>query len=307
MITDTIFMVRPSNFGFNPETSESNLFQNKADQEASKLEISQKAIAEFDEFVEKLTSVNLNVFVFEDTITPVKTDAVFPNNWITTHESGNVYIFPMFSKNRRQEVRQDIIDKLFDQFEFIKLIDWTSKAEKEIFLEGTGSMILDRDNGYAYACRSIRTDPALFEEFCLQENYKPVLFDAFDNQNIPIYHTNVMMALGTDFAVICLDAISNAKEKMGLINALENSNKYIIEITKEQMHHFAGNMIQLKSRSKEKYLVMSEQAYQSLTKEQLHQITQRTHILYSPLETIEKYGGGSARCMIAEIFAPKSS
>jgi hypothetical protein len=303
MITSSIFMVRPSNFGFNPETSESNLFQSKSNS-SSPEEISEKAILEFDSLVEKLKAAGIEVVVFEDTKSPLKTDAVFPNNWITSHRDGKLILYPMFSKNRRLEVRKDIVEHLKKHFHFDQILDWTDYSNKNEFLEGTGSMILDRDYGYAYACRSIRTNDRLFHEFCEIESFKPILFNAQDLNNVPIYHTNVMMALGINFAIICLDAIIDKEERELVVNALGTSEKEIIEISKDQMHHFAGNMIQLQSKLNTTYLIMSSQAYDSLSEHQVKKVNSLTQIIHSPLETIEKYGGGSARCMIAEIFAP---
>ena len=303
MITSSIFMVRPSNFGFNPETSESNLFQSKSNS-SSPEEIAKKAILEFDSLVEKIKAVGIEVIVFEDTKSPLKTDAVFPNNWITSHRDGKLILYPMFSKTRRLEVRTDIAEHLMHQFHFHEILDWTDYSNKNQFLEGTGSMILDRNYGYAYACKSIRTNDQLFYKFCEIEKFKPILFNAQDLNKVPIYHTNVMMALGVDFAIICLDAIFDSVERELVVNALDESEKEIIEISKDQMHHFAGNMIQLQSKSNTSYLIMSSQAYHSLTENQVKKINSLTRIIHSPLETIEKYGGGSARCMIAEIFAP---
>jgi len=303
MITSSIFMVRPSNFGFNPETSESNLFQSNSNS-SSPEEITKKAIIEFDSLVEKLKTAGIEVVVFEDTKSPLKTDAVFPNNWITSHQDGKLILYPMFSKNRRLEVRKDIVEHLMKKFNFDQILDWTDYSNKNEFLEGTGSMILDRNFGYAYACRSIRTNDHLFHKFCDIESFKPILFNAQDLNNVPIYHTNVMMALGVNFAIICMDAIINESERELVVNALDRSKKEIIEISKDQMHHFAGNMIQLKSKLNTNYLIMSSQAYHSLTENQVKKINSLTTIIHSPLETIEKYGGGSARCMIAEIFAP---
>jgi len=244
------------------------------------------------------------VVVFEDTKSPLKTDAVFPNNWITSHQDGKLILYPMFSKNRRLEVRKDIVEHLMKKFNFDQILDWTDYSNKNEFLEGTGSMILDRNFGYAYACRSIRTNDHLFHKFCDIESFKPILFNAQDLNNVPIYHTNVMMALGVNFAIICMDAIINESERELVVNALDRSKKEIIEISKDQMHHFAGNMIQLKSKLNTNYLIMSSQANHSLTENQVKKINSLTTIIHSPLETIEKYGGGSARCMIAEIFAP---
>lgn len=297
-------MVRPSNFGFNPETAESNAFQEN-DQSVEQHTIIEQAVQEFDEFVRRLENAGVTVLVIEDTDVPEKTDAVFPNNWISTHQNGTIITYPMLSPNRRLERREDILGTLSSQFSVKRRLNLELYEKQERFLEGTGSMILDRINNIAYACHSQRTDELVFEIFCQQTGFHPHLFKANDGLGQPIYHTNVMMALGDRFAVVCLGTIAEKKEREALINRLNATGKSIIEITIIQMMAFAGNMLQLKNKDGDAIIVMSEQAYKSLEEEQVSQLSAFGQIVYSPLDTIEKYGGGSARCMIAEIFLPQ--
>lgn len=302
--TDTILMVRPAHFGYNEETAKSNAFQsNDATQSAE--EISHKAIAEFDLFVERLRLAGVNVIVVKDTDKPVKPDAVFPNNWVTFHEDGTVVTYPMFAPVRRLERREDIIGKIQGMFRVDRKIQLEEYENIDEYLEGTGSMILDRPNRLVYACLSPRTDAMLLKRFCKLMNYEPVAFHSMDGNGVEIYHTNVMMALGETFVVICLDTVRDEGEAALLLEKFTETHKEIIEISLDQMMSFAGNMLQVKSTSGETFLVMSEQAYQSLTEAQVRQIQMHTNILYSPIPVIETYGGGSARCMMAEIFLPK--
>lgn len=302
-LTANIMMVRPANFGFNPETAENNAFQEN-DDSLTKLEIKNKAIKEFDSFVETLRAAGVQVIVMQDTERPVKMDAVFPNNWISFHEDGLVVTYPMFSLIRRAERRQDIIDKLNETFviqNHVKLEKW-ERAEQ--FLEGTGSIILDRGAQIAYACLSDRTNDELFDEFCEIMKYEKVVFNSVDKDGTPIYHTNVMMAMGNRFVVICMESIADEGERKKLYDIFKRTNKEIIEISLDQVYSFAGNMLQVKNQANETFLVMSSQAYRSLSQAQIEQINKFTQILHSELETIETYGGGSARCMMAEVFLP---
>ncbi len=297
-------MIRPARFGFNPETAESNAFQQDKD-ELTKEEISRRAVAEFDAFVEKLRSVGIEVIVVEDTEVPVKTDAVFPNNWITTHTDGTIITYPMLSAVRRLERRQDIVEQLQKTYSFREHFQLEQFEEEDRMLEGTGSLILDRDHKIAYACHSPRTDEKVLEAFCDKMGYEVIVFDAVDGLGQPIYHTNVMMALGEDFVVICMATIRDKREREKLLAKFEETGKAIIEITLIQLMTFAGNMLQVRSKTTGKpYLVMSKQAYDSLTEKQIAEIKKYTEILYSPLKIIETYGGGSARCMMAEVFVP---
>jgi hypothetical protein len=299
-ITNTILMVRPAHFGFNTETAGNNAFQTN-DKSQKPKEISLAARKEFDVFVEKLRSVGVNVLVIEDTKTPLKHDAVFPNNWFTTHADGTIITYPMYAPMRRLERRDDVIKQLQRDFHYNKHIKLEEREELERYLEGTGSMILDRDHKIVYACRSIRTDEGLMDEFTLWMGYEKIIFESYDRNGLPIYHTNVMMALGVNFCVICMETITDAVQRRTVTDRLTVSGKDIIAITRAQMEAFAGNMLQVQGKDGS-YLVMSEQAYRSLTREQIEKLELHTKLLYSDITTIETYGGGSVRCMMAEIF-----
>lgn len=300
-ITDTILMVRPSNFGFNEQTAENNSFQD-ATSARDDQQIKEDAIREFDNFVNTLREQQIEVVVVNDTPSPIKPDAIFPNNWFTTHDNGTIILYPMFAKNRQQERRLDVVEKLNKQFGFNKLIDFSSEENKNRILEGTGSMILDRVNKIVYACLSPRTNNDLLDDYCKRIGYQKVAFTAVDDNSDEIYHTNVMMALGVDFVVICLDAVKNMQERAALINSFEETDKKVIEITTEQMNKFAGNMLQVQNKENDSFLVMSKTAYNSLTPSQIEIIEELTNILPVNINTIEQYGGGSARCMMAEVF-----
>lgn len=303
-ITDTILMVRPARFGYNPQTAESNAFQTpQTDLEQSQISI--LALQEFDQFVEKLRQANIRVIVIQDTPQPLKYDAVFPNNWFSTHIDGTLITYPVFAPVRRLERREEILHQLETEFIFKKRIRLEAYENENLFLESTGSVILDRPNRIAYACRSVRTDDQVLTDFCARMGYEKVIFTATDQDGLEIYHTNVMMALGEDFVVICMDAVKDGAEWANLHACFAETNKDIIELTYEQMYAFAGNMLQVCNANNDSFLVMSEQAYRSLTTAQIERIEQHTNILYSPLYTIEQFGGGSARCMMAEVYLPK--
>ncbi len=304
--TNTVLMLRPSNFGFNAETAVNNAFQSD-DESLSKEEIQKQALIEFDNMVEKLGHYDIEVMVVEDTKTPIKTDAIFPNNWLTSHEGGYVVTYPLFSPIRRQERREEIIDEMAQSFVVSKRYSFDYYEEKNQFLEGTGSMILDREQNKIYACLSERTNIKVLEKFAVLSNYSKMIFHATDPEGLPIYHTNVIMTLGTEFAVICLECVRDLDEKKALIKSLEADNKEIIDITFEQVRAFAGNMLELKKPDGSSLVVMSEQAFQSLEPEQINQIKSKGDFMYTAIPTIEKYGGGSVRCMIAEVFLEKKS
>lgn len=304
-ITDTILMVRPANFGFNPQTAESNTFQNNST-DLSPEQIQILATQEFDQFVQRLQQEDIRVIVVQDSTTPKKYDAIFPNNWITTHEDGIIITYPMTAPMRRLERREEIITALSDEFKTTQRLRLERYENEGKMLEGTGSMILDRSNKIVYACQSDRTDEQVLEEFCATLGYKKVFFHAVDANDHPIYHTNVMMALGETFAIICLEAVKDGQEWANLHKTLTETGKEIIEISFEQMASFAGNMLQVKNKWGDTYLVMSEQAYRVLKEKQIERIKAHTLPLYSPLYIIEQFGGGSARCMMAEIFLPKN-
>lgn len=298
-------MVRPVRFRMNEETAVNNYFQEEINLKNE--EINRKAQQEFDKFVEKLQEVGVNVVVIDDIYEQNTPDSIFPNNWISFHQSGNVALYPMFAENRRRERREDVLDLLEEKgFVIENVYDYTEAENDNIFLEGTGSMILDRTNEVAYCALSPRADEELFIEFCEDFEYTPVIFKAYqtvEGKRELIYHTNVMMALGETFAIICLDTIDDNAEQKAVTESLKRTGKEIITISEEQMHHFAGNMLQVQGKN-ETYLVMSEAAYKSLTQKQITNIEKHCKILFSDLETIETCGGGSARCMMAEVFLP---
>ncbi len=305
-ITNNILMIRPVRFRMNEQTAINNYFQKGL--EVTQEEINTRAQEEFDTFVKKLKAVGVNVIVVDDTLEPDTPDSIFPNNWVSFHQNGNVALYPMFSENRRQERREDILQLLEEKgFDVQYVVDYTSAEEYGVFLEGTGSMIFDREKQKAYCALSPRADEELFIEFCEDFEYTPVVFTAYqnvENQRLPIYHTNVMMCVAKDFAVICLDSIDDKNERKNVVNHLKEDGKDIIAITEKQMHEFAGNMLQVQAKEKE-YLIMSSRAYDSLTEEQINKIESHCEILHSSLETVEICGGGSARCMMAEVFLPK--
>ncbi len=300
-LTDSVIMIRPANFGFNEETAENNAFQS-SEGKLSKDEIKEKALKEFDNLVSKLKKAGINVTVIEDTAKPVKTDAVFPNNWLTTHENGVMITYAMFAPSRRLERRQDILDGLEKDYVVHKHYSFDFYEDDGQYLEGTGSMIFDRKQKILYACLSPRTEPRVLEKFAVLMSYRKVVFHATDINESPIYHTNVMMSLGEGFAVICLETVKNDVERKDITKTLERTGKEIIEITEDQMNSFAGNMIQLMSSEGKPYLLMSGQAYKALTPEQIERISAHTEIIKANIPTIENYGGGSVRCMVAENF-----
>lgn len=306
-ITNTIVMIRPVNFRMNEQTAVNNYFMDDLD--VNNQVINKKAQQEFDTFVAVLKSKGVNVIVVEDTLEPDTPDSIFPNNWTSFHKNGTVGIYPMFAENRRLERREDILDILEEQgFVINNVMDYTSAEEEGVFLEGTGVLILDRVHRKAYCALSDRADEDLFIEFCEDFEMFPVVFTANQTVNgkrMPIYHTNVMMALAEHFAIICLDTIDDKKERKMVMDHLRNDGKEIIPISEAQMHSFAGNMLQVLGGDGKKYLVMSTAAYNSLNEGQLSKIKSYCEIIHSPLDTIETCGGGSARCMMAEVFLPR--
>ncbi|WP_299128840.1 citrulline utilization hydrolase CtlX [uncultured Winogradskyella sp.] len=305
--TDTILMIRPVSFRMNEQTAVNNYFQEAID--LKNTEINTKAQLEFDAFVDKLRAVGINVIVLEDDLIQDTPDSIFPNNWVSFHNNGDVAKYPMFAENRRRERRDEVFIRLEEEgFKIENIIDYTSAELEGVYLEGTGSIIMDRVNRKAYCALSARADEALFIEFCEDFEYTPVIFTAnqtVDGKRLPIYHTNVMMCLAENFAVICLDAIDDKKERKNVVKHLKQDGKAIISISEQQMHQFAGNMLQLRGTNSQRYLVMSESAHKSLTQDQINRIEEYCSILSSSLETIETCGGGSARCMMAEVFLPK--
>ena len=307
-ITDTIVMIRPISFRMNEQTAINNYYQKVIDG-VSKEMIQSKAVHEFDVFVEKLRGVGIYVIVIQDTKIPDTPDSIFPNNWISFHENGTVALYPMFAENRRLERREDILERIEEQgFIIENIVDYTSAEEENVFLEGTGSLLLDRVHRKAYCALSERADEDLFIEFCEDFEYTPVLFTAYqtvEGKRLPIYHTNVLMDLSENFSVICLDSIDDKNERKGVLKHLKEDGKEIIAISEKQVEHFAGNMLQLKNQDGKKFMIMSTAAHQSLTEKQVQTIENYCEILSSSLDTIEACGGGSARCMIAEVFLQK--
>lgn len=304
--TSNILMIRPANFGFNEETAANNSFQTRA-KVLTPEQVKARAQKEFDEMVEKLRSKGINVIVVEDTEDPIKPDAVFPNNWITFHEDGTIMTYPMYSAKRRLERRDDIIDQIKKDYSVSSTYRLENFEDTNQILEGTGSMILDRVNKIVYACTSPRTNENLLDVFCKILGYEKAVFQSVDGNGDDIYHTNVMMALGENFVVIGLDTIKDEDQKKMLLTFFEKTNKKVIDISFEQILAFAGNMLQVRNDEGETFLVMSQQAFESLNDNQIEEIEKYTNILYSNIEAIETLGGGSARCMMAEVFLPKTS
>lgn len=301
--TNTVLMIEPIAFGFNEQTAVNNYFQ--VQQEGN---VQEKALQEFHSFVEKLRAKGINVITIKDTIEPKTPDSIFPNNWVSFHADGKVVLYPMFAENRRLERREDIINQIKEQFEVTEIIDYSKIENEDKYLEGTGSMIFDHDNKIAYGSVSLRLDEELFRKFCAEFGFTPVVFHSYQTageERLPIYHTNVMMCVADKFVVICLDCIDDETERQNVIDSIKNSGKELIEISEDQMQNFAGNMLQVQNKSGEKFLVMSQSAYKSLKPEQVSAIEKYSEIIYSDLETIETNGGGSARCMLAEVFLPK--
>jgi len=306
-ITNTILMVRPIGFRKNEQTAVNNFFQE--DLSVENVIINTKAQKEFDDFVKVLKDKGVQVIVVDDTNEYDTPDSIFPNNWVSFHANGTVGLYPMYAENRRKERNEAILEKLEDNgFLIENIIDYTSAEEQGIYLEGTGSILLDRVHKKAYCALSERANEELFIEFCEDFDYFPVLFTAnqsVEEERLPIYHTNVMMALGEQFVIICLDSIDDKKERKNVITHLKDSGKEIIVINEKQMHQFAGNMLQVIGENEKPFLVMSSVAFDSLRQEQLNKINMYCTIIHSSLETIETCGGGSARCMMAEVFLPR--
>lgn len=296
--TSNVLMIRPVAFTYNAETAVNNSFQIIGNAESAQ----EKAVNEFDALVAKLRDNNIDVTVVNDTPEPHTPDSIFPNNWISFHEGGTIVLYPMYAANRRAERKQHVLDELNKKFPFSNKIDLTNYEVNDIFLEGTGSMVLDRENKISYACISPRTNIKVLKEFCDKLKYTSCTFTAVDDNGNEIYHTNVMMCVADKYVVICLASIKNENEQELVKNTINKSGKKIIDITQQQMNRFAGNMLQLQNKNGEKILVMSGQAYAVLTSQQISELEKFNKIVYSDLTSIETNGGGSARCMIAEIF-----
>lgn len=307
--TSHLLMIRPVAFAMNAETAQDNLYQSQ-ESGISANDAQKKALQEFDLFVARLRESGVTVTVVEDTLEPLTPDSIFPNNWISFHETGMVVLYPMLAVNRRTERREDILDKLKSKgFRIREVLDYSGAEAENIFLEGTGSLVLDRKNLIAYACISQRTNEFLLNDWAEQLGYEVVSFHATQNTSgeySPIYHTNVMMSVGADIAILCADSIRDEAEQKAVIDSLKSSGKEVIFITETQKSSFAGNMLQVVNNLGNQILVMSTQAYESLTDNQIAQIEKNNLIKHSSLNTIEKLGGGSARCMMAEVFLPSA-
>ena len=300
--TNQILMIRPVRFGFNAQTAVNNAFQ-VAD--INQIKVQQQAVEEFDSFVDKLRNAGIDVTVIQDSDEPHTPDSIFPNNWISFHHDGSIIFYPMYAENRRKERKQHVIDTIREKFNILSEKDFGFYEAENHFLEGTGSMVLDRENKIAYACISPRTDAGLLQQWCDATGYRAVIFDAADENGTPVYHTNVLMCVADRFVVICLEAISRPEQREMVINAIGESGKAIIPIRFKQMNHFAGNMLQVHNNTGEKILVMSQQAWNSLPAPQQMLLKSLNKVLYSNLNTIETNGGGSARCMMAEVHIAK--
>lgn len=305
-ITDKIMLVRPVAFHKNEQTAINNYFQQNT--EKSNTETQKEALAEFDVFVGVLRDHGIEVLVFDDLPNSLSPDSIFPNNWISLHEDGSILLYPMFAENRRIERRNDILDYFKDNFLVAEIQSFTEWESEGVFLEGTGSLIFDRINGIAYAALSGRTNATAFVDFENRSGFKVLAFRAFqevEGERRPIYHTNVMMAVGQGFAVICLDAIDNLEERKVVVESLEKQQKKIIEISEGQMHSFAGNILHVKNNEGQKYIVMSSAAFSGFSAEQIKELEVFGDVIHSPIPTIESLGGGGVRCMMAEVFLPK--
>ena len=305
--SSSLIMIRPKHFNYNIETAGNNFFQKRIDK-MSKRQIKKKSVTEFNQLVKVLKENDVEIDVYDDRDDIITTDSIFPNNWFSLHTDGNLYLYPMFSKNRRKERREDIIKDLQKRYRVKNIIDLTSYEKENKFLEGTGSMVFDRKNKMCYASISERTDKTLIEIVCDSLGYQKKLFTSYqsiNNRRQLIYHTNVIMNIAEDYAIICLDSIDDKRDRNMVVNSLINSGKKVIEISEDQLNNFAGNMLQVKNKRGEKLLVMSKCAYKSLQFSQLELIESFNKIIYSDLDTIETLGGGSARCMLAENFLEK--
>lgn len=299
--TSKVLMIRPVKFGFNEQTAGNNSFQKRGYEQSAQ----EMALEEFDNFVTLLRSNGVEVVVVEDTPEPHTPDSIFPNNWFSTHSTGELVLYPMCALNRRLERKESVLNvlkQIGDKGKAKKTVDLTHWERENLFLEGTGSLIFDRKNMLAFACRSLRCDIKVLEDFCAKMDYEYLDFGAYDREGNPIYHTNVMMCIGEKFVVACLDSIRDINERTDFIEFVEDCDKELIEITMEQMEEFAGNMLQLKNKDGDPLLIMSATAKRSLTSDQLERLTSYCKIVAPELESIEVNGGGSARCMLAEIF-----
>ncbi len=300
-VPHTILLVRPAAFGFNPETAQSNAFQKEP---ANKDQVQEGALKEFNEVITQLNQKGISTIIIDDTLEPLTTDAIFPNNWITTHEDGKVILYPMMAPSRRNERRKDVVELLRESYNVTEVIDLSIKEEENSFLEGTGSIIFDHPNRIAYACRSDRTDGALFESLCAQLGYQSILFDAVDENGVPIYHTNVMMWVGEKLAGVCLDAIHSEEDEEVVLKKLQETNHKVIALNHQQMNSFAGNMFEVRNENDDRFLLLSRTAFDALIPGQIDEIEKHVSLLPVDISTIEESAGGSIRCMVAGIHLP---
>lgn len=296
--TSKIFMVKPACFKYNEQTGEDNAFQQKGFEEGAQ----EKAMKESEEFIKLLKDNDIEVIAVQDTKEPETPDSVFPNNWFTTHEGGILVLYPMCAPNRRDERKEIFLEAIKKSIDCKKIIDLTKWENEQKYLEGTGSMVLDRVNKIAYACKSPRTSEAVLDDFCAKLGYKPILFNAVDKDGKMIYHTNVLMCVGSSFAIICKDTIKDQEERNKILDSFNQTGKKVVEISLEQMQNYAGNMLEIKNKKGKRFLIMSQTAYNSLNHEQKHYLEEQCTILHPKIECIEINGGGSARCMMAELY-----
>jgi len=301
---NTILMMRPAQFGYNIETADSNPFQDIKEMED--IVVSKKALQEFDCFVEILRGKGVEVIVEHDTDYPIKPDAIFPNNWISFHADGTLVVYPMYAPNRRKEIRWDIVERMKELRDVRRVLDLSDHVVQKEFLEGTGSVVFDHKHKVAYACASPRTNKKLFYMLCDSLAYRPVYFHAVDEAGVPIYHANVMMCMGNDFVVLCKDSIAQEAEREAVCASLLNTGYELIEISMHQMKNFAGKMLMLESNTGRRLLILSERAYQCLTSGQIERMESDCELVSVSMPTIEMVGGGSARCMLTEVFLEKN-
>lgn len=299
-LTDTVLMIRPAAFQYNPETAANNFFQNPT--ALAQQELQEAVLREFDAMVDALRGKGIRVIVVEDTPLPAKPDAIFPNNWFSTNSRGALNVYPMFARSRREEKRDDVLQQLYRDYEVTSFYDWSEFEADNMFLEGTGSMVVDHQNRIVYACLSPRTNAVLLEKVASVNGYKAMAFTAVDGAGQPVYHTNVIMAIGEGFAVLCTESIADEVERIAVVQLLESTGHQVVAITQAQVAAFAGNVLQVKNKEGERFIVMSRTAYDALDVEQKKVLSLYGTLLPVDVSTIEKVEGGSARCMMAEIF-----
>lgn len=299
-ITNHLLMIRPCQFAYNEETAVNNAFQAPTGDP----DVQTKALEEFNKMSDMLEAHDIDVLVVDDSPTPHTPDAIFPNNWVSFHSNGTAILYPMFAPSRRRERKSGVLEKVREVFKIRHILNLSDYEKQEMFLEGTGSLVLDRVNHMAYACLSRRTNKKVLEEFCRKMSYKPVVFEAADHFGQPIYHTNVMMSIGEKFCVICLESIRNEQQQEMVRKELAKAQKEVIEISEQQMAGFAGNILQVRSRRGDRFIIMSSSAHAAFRPDQLQSLAKHGKILHADIPTIEINGGGSTRCMIAEIFLP---